>query len=46
MLGGLARGAMGAAQKYGPTLLENAPGILNAGANVVRAIREQELSAD
>ena len=47
MLGGLARGAAGAAQKYGPSIIKNAPGMIDGVANIIRASkgREQELSA-
>jgi len=46
MLGGLARGAARGAQKYGPSIIKNAPGMMDGVANIIRASkgREQDLS--
>ena len=42
MIGGLARGAAGAAQKYGPSIIKNAPGMMDGVANIIRASKGRE----
>ena len=42
MFSGLARSAMGAAQKWGPTMIENAPAMLNGAASLINTFKGRE----